>query len=259
MHADLCLQEELGKYIIAFMVALEGRENSGSRGNSSLTTDVECVPRAPSLAESKEVYADGRTEPLTHKLSEKQSEKGSSASESTDAKTLCESVLNSTEEESAGVPGALAAEEATMSADVAILGSDALPQAPPGIERDSALAEDAVSLRQLLLPIGYDPLDLGDTTATTTNESTTTTATTAAQPTTLSSFSVAYNRSVLEGWVKQPSPCCGAAAVAGAWNACLGYARDDPRAESHLTTVPVFAALLQDQVMIIRVSSRGKV
>jgi len=202
------------------------------------------------VAESKEAYHGDCTEPLSDKHSEKQSEKDApSASTPADANALRGFALKARAEDSAEGAGELFTGEAALSAEVVAVNSDALPQAPPGIERDSALAEDAVSLRQLLLPAGYDPLGI-DINRDSTKQDTSTGKVVAAAPTppTLSSFSVAYNRSVLEGWVKQPSPCCGAAAVAGAWNACLGYGRDDPRAESHLTTVPIFAALLQDQV-----------
>ena len=33
----------------------------------------------------------------------------------------------------------------------------------------------------------------------------------------LSIFSFSFNRRVFDGWVKQPSACCGAASVAGIW------------------------------------------
>ena len=38
-------------------------------------------------------------------------------------------------------------------------------------------------------------------------------------------FGVLFNRGVLEGWVKQPSPCCGAASIAGAVNCIRGVVR----------------------------------
>ena len=37
--------------------------------------------------------------------------------------------------------------------------------------------------------------------------------------------SIAVNHAALNGWVKQPSPCCAASALAGAWNASLGFQR----------------------------------
>jgi len=108
--------------------------------------------------------------------------------------------------------------------------------APPGMERDSAAGEDDTDLRALLLPPGLDPFaPHGSATSL------------QARGLRGGAFSLALSPQALAGWVKQPSPCCAAASAAGAWNACLGLQRSDPRAESHLTMVPRFAGLLQDQ------------
>ncbi len=34
-----------------------------------------------------------------------------------------------------------------------------------------------------------------------------------------SNFRIVLSRAAVDGWVEQDSPCCGAASVAGAWNA----------------------------------------
>ena len=34
-----------------------------------------------------------------------------------------------------------------------------------------------------------------------------------------SNFRIVLSRAAIDGWVEQDSPCCGAASVAGAWNA----------------------------------------
>ena len=41
-------------------------------------------------------------------------------------------------------------------------------------------------------------------------------------------FSLLVSRHAFDGWAAQPSPCCGAASVAGACNAALGLAHDAP-------------------------------
>ena len=52
-------------------------------------------------------------------------------------------------------------------------------------------------------------------------------------------FGVSFNRSIFEGWVKQPSPCCAAAAVAGAWNSLLRLNRKNVLARSHSDVLEV--------------------
>jgi hypothetical protein len=49
----------------------------------------------------------------------------------------------------------------------------------------------------------------------------------------ISQFCMSYNRSIFDGWVKQPSACCGAAAVAGAWNSFYNKHRSDSFATNH--------------------------
>lgn len=50
------------------------------------------------------------------------------------------------------------------------------------------------------------------------------------------------------GWVKQPSPCCGAASIAGAFNAITGRQREDPDALSHESILTVMEDLLRDEL-----------
>ena len=76
-------------------------------------------------------------------------------------------------------------------------------------EKDSVDAEDA-GWRALLLPDGGFP-DGAD----------------------MSQFGIQTNFALLQGWVKQPSPCCAAASVAGAVNAIRGLKRGDEAALSH--------------------------
>ena len=56
-----------------------------------------------------------------------------------------------------------------------------------------------------------------------------------------SRFAVSCNNGLLRGWVKQPSPCCAAASVAGALNALKGVQRGEPGSLDHLD-------VLQDDV-----------
>jgi hypothetical protein len=63
-----------------------------------------------------------------------------------------------------------------------------------------------------------------------------------------SQFGLAYNRKLLDGWVKQPSACCGAAAVAGAWNALVGYHRRDTLALSHLHVLAAYRDIFAELI-----------
>lgn len=63
-----------------------------------------------------------------------------------------------------------------------------------------------------------------------------------------SSFGLNYSRKVLDGWVRQPSACCGAASVAGAWNALMNVHRSHEKALSHETVLKVYRAMLLDMI-----------
>lgn len=65
-------------------------------------------------------------------------------------------------------------------------------------------------------------------------------------PATADRFSLQYSQALLDGWVKQHSPACAAASVAGTWNALMGLGRQDPAAESQNSVRahhPAFAAV----------------
>ena len=83
------------------------------------------------------------------------------------------------------------------------------------VEMDTDDIEDIPNILEFLLPPGTVPADC-------------------------SSFGVMYNKKALDGWVKQPSACCGAASVAGAWNALAGVNRRDTRALTHETVLKVY-------------------
>ena len=67
-------------------------------------------------------------------------------------------------------------------------------------------------------------------------------------PENCSGFGVMYNKKVLDGWVKQPSACCGAAAVAGAWNSLANFHRSDERALTHETVLKVYRQMFVDLI-----------
>lgn len=60
-------------------------------------------------------------------------------------------------------------------------------------------------------------------------------------------FSLTLSRHVFDGWVSQPSPCCGAASVAGAANAALGLPHDAPAALNTWHVVGLYHAMLSSQ------------
>eukprot|EP00968_Pinguiococcus_pyrenoidosus_P012795 scaffold1136_cov260-Pinguiococcus_pyrenoidosus.AAC.26 len=95
--------------------------------------------------------------------------------------------------------------------------------AAASFERDTDAAEDVVDLFALLLPSAELRRDVRR-------------------------FSLSYNMAALDGWVKQPSPCCAAAAVAGAWNALHGLRRRDPSAESHASLLEIYVDIVQAQL-----------
>ena len=60
-------------------------------------------------------------------------------------------------------------------------------------------------------------------------------------------FSLLVSRHAFEGWVHQPSPCCGAASVAGAANCALGLPHDSPLALTHAHVAGLYHSMLADQ------------
>ena len=61
-------------------------------------------------------------------------------------------------------------------------------------------------------------------------------------------FGVAYDGALLDAWVKQPSPCCAAAAVAGAINGLSGLHRHDDNALGPLDVLAAMRGVLRDLV-----------
>eukprot|EP00656_Telonema_subtile_P005913 TRINITY_DN12709_c0_g1_i2.p1 TRINITY_DN12709_c0_g1~~TRINITY_DN12709_c0_g1_i2.p1 ORF type:complete len:237 (-),score=69.43 TRINITY_DN12709_c0_g1_i2:131-841(-) len=91
----------------------------------------------------------------------------------------------------------------------------------PQMEQDSAASEE-VDYNALILPDGKFP-------------------------THVSRFALGVNYDLLHGWVKQPSPCCAAASVAGAVNCIRGHKRWDAGAIGHLQVLEVMAGILTEQ------------
>ena len=60
-------------------------------------------------------------------------------------------------------------------------------------------------------------------------------------------FSLLVSRHAFDGWAAQPSPCCGAASVAGACNAALGLAHDAPLALTHLHVAALYHRSLAEK------------
>jgi len=65
---------------------------------------------------------------------------------------------------------------------------------------------------------------------------------------TLANFGLQFNKYIFQGWVKQPSACCGAASVAGAWNALHGYHRTHERAKNHIDVLNIYRDLTGEKV-----------
>lgn len=65
---------------------------------------------------------------------------------------------------------------------------------------------------------------------------------------TATSFGIHYNRSIFNGWVKQPSPCCAASSVAGAWNALRSYHRQDAHALQHTDVLDIYKSIVQEKL-----------
>jgi hypothetical protein len=57
-------------------------------------------------------------------------------------------------------------------------------------------------------------------------------------------YSFAYNNKLFRGWVKQPSPCCAAASLAGALNALGNLPRSHPNSLTHLDILHVYEKIL---------------
>eukprot|EP01029_Cantina_marsupialis_P005979 TRINITY_DN164_c2_g1_i1.p1 TRINITY_DN164_c2_g1~~TRINITY_DN164_c2_g1_i1.p1 ORF type:complete len:680 (-),score=190.28 TRINITY_DN164_c2_g1_i1:255-2294(-) len=67
-------------------------------------------------------------------------------------------------------------------------------------------------------------------------------------PLTLDKFSFSVSKSMFKAWVKQPSPCCAAAVVAGAWNANLKISHDHPDAMNHKNVLDEYRDMVQTTI-----------
>ena len=61
-------------------------------------------------------------------------------------------------------------------------------------------------------------------------------------PVHLKNFSICANFQLLKNWIRQPSPCCAAAAIVGAWNCVIGIDRDTTDNPFKLTLFEVLDA-----------------
>ena len=57
-----------------------------------------------------------------------------------------------------------------------------------------------------------------------------------------------FNRRVFNGWVKQPSACCAAASVAGAFNALACLQREDEGALTHSDILRIYESIFIDLI-----------
>lgn len=73
-------------------------------------------------------------------------------------------------------------------------------------------------------------------------------------PTSYSKFGLHLNRNLIDGWVKQPSPCCAAASVAGAWNALASLHRSDTLALNHEIVLNLFKSIFRVHIHERKVS-----
>ncbi|CAM9576640.1 unnamed protein product, partial [Choristocarpus tenellus] len=91
------------------------------------------------------------------------------------------------------------------------------------METDTTEDEDVVDLNALLLPGGILPVDVDR-------------------------FSLSYSKALFGGWVKQDSPCCAAASVAGAWNGLMGRHRLDRGSFSSENVLSAMRIVLEEHI-----------
>lgn len=89
------------------------------------------------------------------------------------------------------------------------------------VEQDTIESEDVPDILSLLLPDNVNKL---------------------------SAFSFSFNKRVFDGWVKQPSACCGAASLAGAWNAVSCLHRSNKQALNHIDVLNIFKTIFIDAI-----------
>ena len=61
-------------------------------------------------------------------------------------------------------------------------------------------------------------------------------------------FGLKFNRKIFNGWVRQPSACCGAASVAGAWNALGCLHRSHNNSLNHIDVLQVYRSMFIDLI-----------
>ena len=101
-----------------------------------------------------------------------------------------------------------------MAASSSLRSSSAAAAETTTMERDDDESEHIPRLECLLLPDGKFPVHV-------------------------KSFGVSYSQACFGGWVKQGSPCCAAASVAGAWNALFDLTRSSPSSLNQKTILEV--------------------
>lgn len=89
------------------------------------------------------------------------------------------------------------------------------------IEMDTIESEEITDILSLLLPSNFSSLSI---------------------------FSFSFNKRVFDGWVKQSSACCGAASVAGAWNALSCLHRSDKEALNHKDVLRIYETIFIDAI-----------
>ena len=91
------------------------------------------------------------------------------------------------------------------------------------VEQDTVESEDIQNLLEYVLPSGGVPANA-------------------------SSFGLQYNKRLFNGWVKQPSPCCAAASVAGAWNSLSNLHRSDHNAVQHNNVLDLYREMFKSLI-----------
>ena len=91
------------------------------------------------------------------------------------------------------------------------------------VEQDTADTEDIVDLMKTLLPNGDFPSSA-------------------------SQFGLHYNMKIFHGWVKQPSACCAASSLAGAWNCLADVSRHDAEALNHIDILNIYRSIMANSI-----------
>lgn len=91
------------------------------------------------------------------------------------------------------------------------------------VEQDTIESEDIQNLLEYVLPAGGIPANA-------------------------TSFGMQYNKRLFNGWVKQPSPCCAAASVAGAWNSLSNLHRSDHNAVQHNNVLDLYREMFKSLI-----------